>query len=289
VAHPPYVPVLQQSWIFHGGGQDGEQITRKVIEGAPQVLEPGGRLYCLAIGSDRAEAPLQHRVREWLGEGQADFDVCLVIKKHIEPMKFAANSVLQKNGGKQDFFLWRELFEKLKIAGILQTLFIVQRRQTERTAFTVRHDFGPQTTSAEIEWLLSWETGFATRAPEEFFESRLLANPSVRLEARYQQQGGDWVPGEYVLRTSYPFVAEWAVDSWASYLIPRADGRITVRGIWERLKHDEIILPEVPLPEFTRAISQLISGGFLQIDGYPLAGPKEVAPQERRPHDEDIH
>lgn len=276
VAHPPYVPVLDKSWIFHGGGQDGEQITRKVIGDAPKVLAPGGRLYCLSLGSDRAGAPLQHRVREWLGEAQGEFDVCVLIKKHIEPMKFAANSVLRKDKGKDEFELWRSLLKRLEIAELLQTLFVVQRREGDRAVFTVRHDMGPQTTKAEIEWLLKWETDFAARGAKAFVDARLMTNPSVRLEARYRQEGGQWTPKEYVLRTSYPFQAEWAVEPWASYLIPKCDGRYSVRSLWEQLKADEVILPETPLDEFTQAASQLLSGGFLQIAGHGMAGPKEV-------------
>src|SRR5215207_4107444 len=33
VAHPPYMPSLEQKYIFRDGGEDGEQITRRIIAG----------------------------------------------------------------------------------------------------------------------------------------------------------------------------------------------------------------------------------------------------------------
>src|SRR5207245_1035784 len=45
VAHPPYVPVYRPQLIFDSGGHDGEQIVRRIIEGLPRYLRPGGRFY----------------------------------------------------------------------------------------------------------------------------------------------------------------------------------------------------------------------------------------------------
>ncbi|MCX6630450.1 MAG: class I SAM-dependent methyltransferase [Candidatus Solibacter sp.] len=42
VAHPPYVPTLSPKWIFYSGGEDGEQVTRGIVEGLPLHLRDGG-------------------------------------------------------------------------------------------------------------------------------------------------------------------------------------------------------------------------------------------------------
>src|SRR5439155_22250135 len=84
VAHPPYVPVYRPQLIFDSGGQDGEQIVRRIIEGLPRYLRPGGRFTALTMGSDRGDSdqgrsdrdhPFEHRLREWLGSREAEFDV----------------------------------------------------------------------------------------------------------------------------------------------------------------------------------------------------------------------
>ena len=40
VTHPPYVPAKETGLIFRDGGQDGEQIIRRVVEGLPQYSAP---------------------------------------------------------------------------------------------------------------------------------------------------------------------------------------------------------------------------------------------------------
>jgi len=77
VAHPPYVPVYRPQLIFDSGGQDGEQIVRRIIEGLPRYLRPGGRFYGLTMGSDR-ESPFEQRLREWLSPAEREFDVAFV-------------------------------------------------------------------------------------------------------------------------------------------------------------------------------------------------------------------
>jgi hypothetical protein len=42
VAHPPYVPAAKTRLIYRDGGEDGEQILRRAIEGLPRFLRPGG-------------------------------------------------------------------------------------------------------------------------------------------------------------------------------------------------------------------------------------------------------
>ena len=38
VAHPPYVPVLEPKYVFYDGGEDGEQVTRRIIQELPAYL-----------------------------------------------------------------------------------------------------------------------------------------------------------------------------------------------------------------------------------------------------------
>src|SRR5271154_5616861 len=52
-AHPPYVPVLKPAEIFYGGGEVGEEITKRIVEGLPAKLKPGGRFYCRTMGTER--------------------------------------------------------------------------------------------------------------------------------------------------------------------------------------------------------------------------------------------
>jgi len=118
VAHPPYVPVLQSKWIFFDGGEDGERVTRRIIEHAPHYLRPGGALYCLAMASDRADRPLEVRIREWLEPKQREFDVAVVVRRMIEPQEFAFNSLARGEAGAAPARRWKELFEARRITSL---------------------------------------------------------------------------------------------------------------------------------------------------------------------------
>ena len=67
VAHPAYVPALEPGAIYADGGEDGEFITRAIVQGLPRFLEPQGRFYCGTMGVEREGEPYEQRVRQWLG------------------------------------------------------------------------------------------------------------------------------------------------------------------------------------------------------------------------------
>src|SRR6202043_1895448 len=87
-AHPPYVPVLQTAEIFYGGGEDGEEITKRIIAELPARLKPGGRFYCRTLGTARPGVSFENRIREWLGEKRQEFDVALFTLQTFEPRQF---------------------------------------------------------------------------------------------------------------------------------------------------------------------------------------------------------
>src|SRR5207247_9643854 len=75
VAHPPYVPALEQSRVVRDGGDTGESILRRIVAELPRYLRPGGTLYCVSAGWDAKDGPLESRLRRWLGERAREFDV----------------------------------------------------------------------------------------------------------------------------------------------------------------------------------------------------------------------
>jgi SAM-dependent methyltransferase len=89
VTHPPYVPVSNPTWIFRDGGDDGETIVRRAIEGLPRHLAPGGRFCSLTLISDRQDEPAESRVRAWLGDAGPEFDVAVIAETTRPPLSAA--------------------------------------------------------------------------------------------------------------------------------------------------------------------------------------------------------
>src|SRR5487761_2107244 len=131
VAHPPYLPVFRPRFVFDSGGQDGEQIVRRMIEGLPKHLRPGGVFFALTMGSDR-EQPFERRVREWLGEASGDFDVALIVKATVSPHDYAADAILKHHGKVEDIAEWREMFQRWGVHSLPYGFLYIQRRASDR-------------------------------------------------------------------------------------------------------------------------------------------------------------
>ncbi|MDP9113759.1 MAG: class I SAM-dependent methyltransferase, partial [Acidobacteriota bacterium] len=212
VAHPPYVPVYRPQLIFDSGGQDGEQIVRRIIEGLPRHLRPGGRFYGLTMGSDRS-LPFEQRLREWLGPAAKEFDVAFVQRITRTPREWAAESVIAKKGPVSDIADWRAFFENLHVQALVYGFLMIQRRAQPRPGFTVRRQTGPRTGPAEHAWLFDWETAVVSHeltshesTPHEstwILDLRPRSVPGIRLRVDHSLENGEWIPGAFLLETDY--------------------------------------------------------------------------------------
>ncbi len=162
VAHPPYVPALEAGAIYADGGADGEFITRAIVEGLPRYLEPHGRFYCDTMGVEREGEPFEQRVRQWLGAEQSAFDILFIADSTQGPAQFAYRATRHKKGTWELMDQWRAHLEKLKIKSLVNGWLVIQRKEAARSAFTVRRQKAARTGAAEVEWLRSWETLWAS-------------------------------------------------------------------------------------------------------------------------------
>lgn len=287
VAHPPYMPVVQPAQIFYDGGQDGEQVTRRIVQGLPLHLRPGGCFYCLAQGSDRQSAPLEQRVRGWLGEDQADFDVAVVERRAHEPQHAALIYAMKSRGGHAALNQMRDAFSSLGIVSLSYGWMVVQRRSENRRVFTARRAAGARTGREEIAWLLRWETfAVAAPAPGQILDMVPVARPSLELRTVHRLQNRELVPAHLALHTDHPFAMNIRVEPWMTYLIPLCNGQSTTRQIWETCKAHNFIHAETPPEEFARLIGLLISGGFVEVADYRPPDPQD---QQGRPASDPHH
>ena len=272
VAHPPYVPVLEPKWIFYGGGEDGEQITRRVIVGLPRHLRPGGALHCLAMVTEREGESLEDRVRKWLGSAGYEFDLALVTRRNLDPDQFAVGTVLKNAGTVSDTVRFKALFRELKVTALVYTMIMIQRRSSRRNTFTVRRHKGPLSSRAEHQQLLAWETAATEPTGSDLvLQSRLKASECCRMLALHRIQDGDWVAAGYKLQVDYPFEMEMQMEPWVGLLLPRCNGTMTGAEIFAALKKDAVLHANTPIEEFADLLKVLISGGFLLL-GSTTAG-----------------
>jgi SAM-dependent methyltransferase len=267
VAHPPYVPVLRPKWVFHDGGVDGEAIVKRVIEEAPQYLAPGGQLYMLAMGTDR-EKPYEKRIREWLGSAENEFDIAVFPIRLITPDDFATRATAGSRTAREDQYRFKDLFRELEVDNLVYSVQMLQRRAVQRKVFTVRRQFGDRTGRSEMEWMIEWETlAVSAEAAEKILNARPKPNSESKLVVHHELADGEgWQVDHHKLLTPYPFSMEAKTDPWAPFLMALCDGERTARELLVDLKQQGAIPSDATEEEFARAISVLVSGGFLFLD-----------------------
>lgn len=124
LAHPPYVPSLRNTQLFRDGGEDGETLTRRVIEGLPNYLHPGGRLYLLAMLAEYPDDPIPQRLRRWLRESESEFEIAVEPRHSID-----ARAFLFDNCAPEDLLAWRQFVDRRRISHFRYINVIVERHK----------------------------------------------------------------------------------------------------------------------------------------------------------------
>jgi hypothetical protein len=264
VAHPPYVPVLKPKAIFHDGGDDGEQIVRRIVEGLPAYLAPGGQFAMLAMGSDRDEAPYEYRARKWLGDAHEEFDIALVSRNLMLPAEFVAQSIMRGKTDSSEIDRWHDVFASRGVNTLVYGTLLISRKTEGGAPFTVRRQKGDRSARAEMDWLMDWEGAVASGvASGQVLSTPLTAAPDMELRVLNRMKDGAWTPSNYLLQSSYPFNMECQTHPWMAYLLGKAHGGKTGREMWKQLIDEEVLRPDISLDQFATALTMLVSGGFL--------------------------
>lgn len=270
-AHPPYVPVLKPAEIFYGGGEVGEEITQRIVQGLPGKLKPGGRFYCRTMGTERPGQNFEDRVRGWLGAAHENFDVALFTLQSFEPRQFALEETIARNGSKEQYSQWEKLFMKNDVRGLVLGVIIIQRMNSQRPVFTIRRTIRSTTPASALEWAMRWEAEIRTEGGGQMLlREKPLAAPGIEIVVRHALKNGEISQESFTLSIEQPFATDCKVQPWMAALLPRCDGKTTVADLFELAKQNEWIVPETPLEEFCHLLVTLISGGFLQTEEFRL-------------------
>src|SRR5271165_2175616 len=205
VAHPPYVPVLEPKYVFYDGGQDGEHITRRIVQELPEYLEDRGLLVCVSLGSDRVDDPFEERIRSFLGERHQEFDVALFVRSEMEPATQALNDVVRGRGSVEQVQRWREVLQKLRIVSFVFGGIFIYRHGENRKGYTIRRTMSESAGLPEIEKLMEWERKVARGEDTAILQhSHLKVASECRLTANYTLRDGNWTPESQKLFSDAP-------------------------------------------------------------------------------------
>jgi len=267
VAHPPYVPSFETEYVYRDGGEDGEQVTRRVIADLARHLRPGGQFYCDCMLSDRVDSSIEDHAGE--------FDVLIGESRSFEPVAYYAD---QARHGKISFSSIErrhDTFARLGIQRFVSVSILCGRRRSTRPVATARRLLSPATTRDDFQWLLRWSE--TTAAWDEagalhLLDERPRANPHVELRSRSSHRAGQWMVEECRLVTVRPFMVEVSCPNWVATLLTWCDGRATARDHFARLLAMGLVPPGA-LDGFAVMLRQLVDSGVLEIDEGRLARP----------------
>src|SRR5262249_24113536 len=136
-----------------------EQIFRRIVEGLPEFLRPGGRCYALVMGSDREGETFERRIRKWLGDRGEQFDILMGCDFAQPPSEFLPTSKTPEERA------YREaLYEQTKTTAIVYGSVVIRRKARPGPAITTRMFLGPKATGKDLDFLLDWKA--AAAAPD---------------------------------------------------------------------------------------------------------------------------
>lgn len=273
VAHPPYVPALETEFVFRDGGEDGEEVTRRMVAELAEHLMPGGQFFCECMLTEREGATLEQRLRTMLDSSSEDFDVVVAQGRGLDPFHFFAD---QAKAGYTPFDRLAQLsatLERLRIQQLVFCSLLFQRRATNRPVITTRRVLSSLTRSADLQWVLRWMVGTASWDVAE--SRRLLASrprtlPHTELRSRSMLHDGQWSVDECQLVTLAPFAVEASCPNWYATLLQFCDGRMTAREHLQYLRDTRAVPDAAPEDVFAMMIRQLVDAGLVEIDEFRL-------------------
>jgi SAM-dependent methyltransferase len=271
VAHPPYVPSLTDATLWRDGGTTGERLVKRIVEGIPDYLRPGGILCLTSLGVDTKEGKFEERVRRWLKDSGDEFDIIFAFTDERTPKEILRDLSEREEGLKPDER--QKLQDTFDEAGIIRmpkgALAIRRHRPTDRhEAFTLRTRLSAVTDGADIE------RTFAARP--RFLDSNLVKSvaqirpalaPRLEVTATHVVHEGELVPAKFIFETDKPFTFSVRVDGWMVPLLARFDGKLTPVEIYEKARAAEEMPEGFGIDDFNTLVARMIERGLLILPG----------------------
>ena len=267
IAHPPYVPSLAVGAIWRDGGMTGEMLARRIVEGLPAHLRPGGLACIVSLGPDTAAARYEDRVRGWLGDAQHEFDVLFApSSERAQDEMLRSLAERDPKQGPEGLAKLKAVFEAAEVVTFAHGPLVIRRRQASarRQGWTVRVKASDATDGLDLERaFILHDRLLDPRFPEALSDARVAVAPRLKVKVTHVVKDHALVPADYVFETDKPFVARGEVDGWMVPLIARLNGMSTPREVYAKAKADGELPAGFDLRAFCRLLARMIERGFI--------------------------
>ncbi len=266
-AHPPFVPATGTNMVYRDGGDTGEEVTRRVIEGLPAHLRPNGTAVVLCVARDTNEGNFEQRVWQWLGPARDEFELVFGLEKILSVEEVVES--MSRRGQCLSADAARQLLERLRSLNTRRFVYgavWLQRTQPKIPVAPIRVQMTPDARAAHFEHALAWQR--FTRSSNFnvwLASSKPTLAPALELTARHGVRENQLVPLEFMFAIHDGFEAALRLDGWIIPLIARFQGSKSVRQIFDEA-HAAAELPEgFPFEAFADLVQKMVERGFLKV------------------------
>jgi SAM-dependent methyltransferase len=265
-AHPPYVPAMSQQLTYRDGGETGDEIVRRVVEGIPDHLNTGGTFHLLCLGMDTGAAAFEERIRSWLGPAGREFDVVFALDSTTPPELIATRLIDRGGGSAADLNRWRALFEQLQVKVFVYGAIAGRRFGGNGEAFTRRVLMTETTTAEGFEALFHWFDWLRQAGQSAVLDLKPVLPPDLRLDVQHRIENGTFVPATYFLENGgRPFKARLSTQPWVAAMLSELDGVNTLRDVFRTAVSRGRVPPDFGEADLERLMRYLIERGCVSV------------------------
>jgi hypothetical protein len=265
-AHPPFVPATGKTMVYRDAGETGEDITRRIIEGLPRYLAPGGVAVVLCVARDTDTQPLERRVQEWLGPAAGEFDVVYGLEKVLGVVEVVDS--MRKRGANLSQEQARHLLERLQSLHTRQFVYgaicLKRLAGSAPAPKPLRIQITPEATFADFARLFDLRD--RVRQPgalEALAESRPTLAPELEIRARHIVKEGELVPAEFVFALESRVCSALRLDGFLVPLVARLNGGLSLRTVFEAAARNGELPAGFSLGNFVNLVYNMLELGML--------------------------
>jgi SAM-dependent methyltransferase len=267
-AHPPFVPSTGERRVFRDGGDTGEIVIQRTIEGLAEHLRPGGIALVVCVARDTEEGAFELRARRWMGAAGGECDVVFGLEKVLTVDEVVA-SLRQRDPGLTEAKT-QQLRERLGASGTRQFVsgaLWVRREAANVADAPARLRLAATGRAADFARVLDWRHHCRQPGLTPWLAaSRPRLAPGLQLAAHHRVHHGKLVPAESVfsIETFFPYALR--VDSWVVPLLAQLDGQRSLGEVFDSAWGEGRLPKGFPLMAFADLAKKMIEHGLLEVD-----------------------
>lgn len=160
-ANPPFVPTADKLSLFRGGGEGGEEITRRIFAGLPERLNPGGELCLVTTFPYLKGVDLMQHCRSWIEE-ERGWGIGLLSREDQDNASYIAGHYDGSGSPGENFqemLRWMKLYQENKIEKMGFGTYFARRLEEPADDWTCHLQVPPahRLTAEDVErWLDGW-------------------------------------------------------------------------------------------------------------------------------------